>query len=185
MRTSWSERPPRAPPTSSSGGHARRSRCARRVGNASFAACEGDAPPPDLDPACYGPYSNYQVPTLASKDPQRPTGDPRAGAVWAALTVSSTAVSGSGYPAHPQDGQALEAAGGGLVRAIVPRERPFTVLDGFAHADPNVPCDTRRIARWAYGFARPGPGEHPIFGWTALRDSQGVRERNGLSPGCP
>ena len=157
----------------------------RYVSNASFANCEGDPPPPNLDPACYGPYSNYQVPTLASKDPQLPTGDPRAGADWAALTVSTTGASGAGYPSHPQDGQELEAAGGGFVRAIVPRDRPFTALDGFAYADPNVPCDTRRIARWAYGATAPRPGERAIYGWTVYRDPQGIRERNGLSPGCP
>jgi hypothetical protein len=157
----------------------------RYVSNASFADCEGHPPPPDLRPGCYGPYSNYQVPTLASKDPQVPTGDPREGADWAALTVSSTGVSGSGYPGHPQDGQELEAAGGGLVRAIVPRGRPFAALDGFAYADPNVPCDTRRVARWAYGYAVPAPGERAIYGWTPFRDPQGIRERNGLSPACP
>jgi hypothetical protein len=157
----------------------------RYVSNASFADCEGHAPPPDLSPGCYGPYSNYQVPTLASKDPQVPTGDPRAGADWAALTVSTTAVSGSGYPSVPIDGQDVDAAGGGLVRAIVPRSRPFTALDGFAYSDPNVPCDTARVARWAYGFSDPAPGEHRIVGWTAYRDPQGVRTRNGLSPACP
>ena len=93
--------------------------------------------------------------------------------------------SGAGYPAHPGDGQQLEAAGGGFVRAIVPRDRPFTALDGFAYSDPNVPCDTRRVARWMYGATRPAAGERPISGWTVFRDPQGVRERNGLSPGCP
>ena len=154
----------------------------RYVSNASFANCEGDPPPPNLDPACYGPTANYQVPTLASKDPQLPTGDPRAGADWAALTVSTTGASGAGYPSHPGEGQELEAAGGGFVRAIVPRDRAFTALDGFAYSDPNVPCDTRRVARWMYGTM---PGERPISGWTVFRDPQGVRERNGLSPGCP
>jgi hypothetical protein len=157
----------------------------RYVSNASFADCEGHAPPPDLRPGCYGPYANYQVPTLAAKDPQVATGDPRARADWAALTVSSTGVSGSGYPAHPQDGQDVDAAGGGLVRAIVPRRRPFTALDGFAYADPNVPCDMPRVARWAYGFAVPRRGERAIYGWTPFREPQGVRERNGLSPACP
>ena len=156
----------------------------RYVSNASFENCEGEFPP-DLNPACYGPYANYQVPTLASKDPQLPTGDPRAGADWAALTVSTTGASGAGYPSHPQDGQELEAAGGGFVRAIVPRDRPFSALDGFAYSDPNVPCDTPRVARWLYGAARPRSGERAIYGWTAFRDPQGIRERNGLSPGCP
>jgi hypothetical protein len=154
----------------------------RYVSNASFATCEGKPGPPNLDPACYGPLANYQVPTLYAKDPQLPTGDPRAGADWAALTVSTTATSGAGYPSHPGDGQELEAAGGGLVRAIVPRARPFTALDGFLYSDPNVPCDTRRIARWMYGSM---PGEQSLTGWTVFRDPQGVRERNGLSPGCP
>jgi hypothetical protein len=157
----------------------------RYVSNASFANCEGDAPPPDLRPGCYGPYANYQVPTLAAEDPQVETGDPRAGADWAALTVSTTGVSGAGYPGHPQDGQDLEAAGGGLVRAIVPRSRAFAALDGFAYADPNVLCDTRRLARWMYGAAQPSPGERAIYGWTPFRDPQDPRERNGLSPGCP
>lgn len=94
-------------------------------------------------------------------------------------------MSGSGYPAHPGAGQPLEAAGGGLVRAIVPRRRPFTTLDGFAYSDPNVACDTPRIARWLYGAPRARPGERRIFGWTPFRDPQGVRARNGLSPGCP
>jgi hypothetical protein len=157
----------------------------RYVSNASFANCEGDGPPPDLRPGSYGPLANYQVPTLAAKDPQLPTGDPRDGADWAALTVSSTGVSGAHYPGHPQDGQSLEAAGGGLVRAIVPRQHAFDALDGFAYADPNVPCDTQRLARWMYGAAKPAAGERAIYGWTPFRDPQGIRERNGLSPACP
>jgi hypothetical protein len=142
----------------------------RYVSNASYENCDPTSPP-----ACYGPYSNYQVPTLASKDPRLPTGDPRAGADWAALTVSTTGASGAGYPAHPGDGQTLEAAGGGFVRAIVPRDRAFATLDGFAYSDPNVPCDTPRIARWLWGAALPGAGERPIYGWTAFRDPQGPR----------
>jgi hypothetical protein len=156
----------------------------RYVSNQSFNVCEGQFPP-NLNPPCYGPYANYQVPTLAFKDPQLPTGDPREGADWAALTVSTTGASGAGYPPHQGGGQTREAAGGGLVRALVPRSRPFTVLDAFSYSDPNVPCDTRRRARWAYGYAPPRPGERPIFGWTVFRDVQGIRERNGLSPGCP
>jgi hypothetical protein len=94
-------------------------------------------------------------------------------------------VSGSGYPGHPQGGQRWTRREAKLVRAIVPRARSFAARDGFAYADPNVPCDTRRVARWAYGYAVPAPGERAIYGWTPFRDPQGVRERSGLSPACP
>ena len=110
---------------------------------------------------------------------------PRAGADWAALTVSSTGVSGAGYPGHPQDGQELEAAGGGLVRAIVPRDRPSR--RSTASPTPTPTCPATRCASRAGCTASRGrdPGERAISGWTPFRDPQSPRERNGLSPGCP
>ena len=123
----------------------------RYVSNASFENCEGEFPP-DLNPACYGPYANYQVPTLASKDPQLPTGDPRAGADWAALTVSTTGASGAGYPSHPGDGQELEAAGGGFVRAIARATAPSPRSTASPTPTPTSPA-TRRA--WRAGSTAP------------------------------
>jgi hypothetical protein len=125
----------------------------------------------------YGAYSNYQVPSLKAPDPTRPPQGSEsltAGADWAALTVSSTGVSGTGYGEQTVNGRQLKTAGGGLVRAIAPRGRPFLRI---AYADPNVRCVPSdgtppwpRVATWVYGAANPsGDRNHKMIGWTAIR----------------
>lgn len=172
----------------------------RYVSNDSYMQSEL-ARPPALGAGNYGAYSNYQVPVLQAPDLKRPpeAGESfTAGADWAALATSSTAVSGAGYGGQRPPGQERnrQTGPGGLVRAIVPRGRPFLEYDRMSYSDPNVRCVSNeppptppwpRVATWIYGAANPsGERNHKMIGWIVVRRPEpGDRIlRPGTPPTC-
>jgi hypothetical protein len=110
----------------------------------------------------YVNYSGFPNPMLSQHDPRPGWVGPRVAdpeqVEQIKLMVNTTAV-----------------AGGGIVRAIVPRSAPFVQLDHFAYRDPNTVCQRlgRRTvgaiyaARWIYVRLR----DAPIEGWVPYRST--------------
>lgn len=117
--------------------------------------------------ACGAALANYQGPDATVVVPQ------------VAVEIATTGV----------------APGGGIVRAIAPRntpERPsvsqWRRYDSIPYADPNVPCGQRRVATWEYGAANPnGPKENKMWGWIPrpVLGTDGTRGVPGSERVCP
>ena len=101
--------------------------------------------PSNADPGT--PYANYGSPPNFGVDE---------------VTDSTSAVSAL----------AESNTGGGIVRAIVPMDKPVSMYDEMSYSDPNVTCVSGQrtpVARWALVNADTVSGGAPIFGWVLTK----------------